>query len=534
VEFAGHASPPENELQRNLVAVWQETLNVGGIGIDHNFFELGGNSLDVVRIVSRVEKDLGTTVPMTMIFERPTIRELEKELTGRDSKALISGAAGTRARSTTKQDRRIRLNPIDNSFQSANSVLPRCSLFVHEYATPDRLDTRTLQRAIAFALDLHPLARAKLVPRHGLARRLYWYMPDADGNVPLATIDCANQDELTRARVELKSTYRLWRRNSVFQFVQCRHPAGTRLFVCSDHAATDRTGVNRFLLSVLRHYLDIPDCPERVEPFSHDELMDVWGSETTEDAIRQFKDTQLVLADRIAREAPFFRRGLTHSTLDLSETESEWLRNESGSIGTSVNRVFELALIDMAKVWNQEHGKRVRCLRLFSTVNMRPAKYYHEVVGNYLFTPVTTYHRSQSYKAWIRDQLSPDNESVRAGLIRAQFEDHRNRTSKLPLPLRRVVDYPRIGIPASPTALVTNIQFTDTDELSEVMGALHLTRTGTRQIRFFGYFPPYVVVTQRDGRYSVRFNHSHFHLDPGASGRILSILRRSLRTVVEV
>ena len=60
--YQGHARPelsveyvaPENDIEKEVIAVWQSVLGISGIGIDDNFVELGGNSLLAVQIVSKV------------------------------------------------------------------------------------------------------------------------------------------------------------------------------------------------------------------------------------------------------------------------------------------------------------------------------------------------------------------------------------------------------------------------------------------------------------------------------------------------
>jgi amino acid adenylation domain-containing protein/FkbH-like protein len=68
--------PPGNETESILAKVWKELLKVDKIGINENFFVLGGNSLKAVLLVSRVHKALAVKIPLAEIFKRPTIKEL--------------------------------------------------------------------------------------------------------------------------------------------------------------------------------------------------------------------------------------------------------------------------------------------------------------------------------------------------------------------------------------------------------------------------------------------------------------------------
>jgi amino acid adenylation domain-containing protein len=70
--------PPEalSEAERWLAEVWQRVLGLEGIGVDDNFFELGGHSLTAVRLVADVERTMGIRIPMSTLFEAPTVRKL--------------------------------------------------------------------------------------------------------------------------------------------------------------------------------------------------------------------------------------------------------------------------------------------------------------------------------------------------------------------------------------------------------------------------------------------------------------------------
>ena len=68
--------PPATETERALVAIWQEALGRGDIGVTDNFFDAGGHSLKVARVMALVEQRLGVAAPLTALFRGPTIREL--------------------------------------------------------------------------------------------------------------------------------------------------------------------------------------------------------------------------------------------------------------------------------------------------------------------------------------------------------------------------------------------------------------------------------------------------------------------------
>ena len=73
-------SAPQDQLEFKLLKLWERVLAVGSIGIDDNFFELGGHSLMAVRLFSQIEKSFGRNLPLSILFQAPTVRLLAEVL----------------------------------------------------------------------------------------------------------------------------------------------------------------------------------------------------------------------------------------------------------------------------------------------------------------------------------------------------------------------------------------------------------------------------------------------------------------------
>lgn len=73
------AIPPERPatpVHAVLVRIWTDVLGVEDVGIDDDFLELGGQSLQAVQIITRIQEAFGVELPVRAIFEHPTIDEL--------------------------------------------------------------------------------------------------------------------------------------------------------------------------------------------------------------------------------------------------------------------------------------------------------------------------------------------------------------------------------------------------------------------------------------------------------------------------
>jgi thioesterase domain-containing protein len=67
---------PTTELEQTLCAIWSELLHVERIGIQDDFFTIGGNSLLVAKMAARVRRDLDVDLALRNLFMTPTIVEL--------------------------------------------------------------------------------------------------------------------------------------------------------------------------------------------------------------------------------------------------------------------------------------------------------------------------------------------------------------------------------------------------------------------------------------------------------------------------
>ncbi|MEE4359099.1 MAG: non-ribosomal peptide synthetase [Desulfococcaceae bacterium] len=67
--------PPSTEEEKQIAEIWAEILELDQVGIHDSFFELGGNSIQSMRIVSRIRQIFRTDLPMRIFFESPTVAE---------------------------------------------------------------------------------------------------------------------------------------------------------------------------------------------------------------------------------------------------------------------------------------------------------------------------------------------------------------------------------------------------------------------------------------------------------------------------
>jgi amino acid adenylation domain-containing protein len=71
---------PDNEVEKKIAHIWQEVLQLEKVGMEDNFFDLGGHSLLVLQVQSKLQKVLNKNVSATDLFKYPNISALANYL----------------------------------------------------------------------------------------------------------------------------------------------------------------------------------------------------------------------------------------------------------------------------------------------------------------------------------------------------------------------------------------------------------------------------------------------------------------------
>jgi amino acid adenylation domain-containing protein len=78
-ELRGYVAP-RTELETTLAGIWCEVLRLERVSVLDSFFDLGGHSLLAVRLFAQIERQLGARLPLSMLFEAPTIARFAARL----------------------------------------------------------------------------------------------------------------------------------------------------------------------------------------------------------------------------------------------------------------------------------------------------------------------------------------------------------------------------------------------------------------------------------------------------------------------
>ncbi|MCP4216671.1 MAG: hypothetical protein GY765_18610, partial [bacterium] len=83
---------PRSEMEEKLVVTWSEVLNTEAslIGIDDNFFRLGGNSLNATILAATLHKEMKVRITLTGVFKYQTIRALSDYIAGTEKERYLA------------------------------------------------------------------------------------------------------------------------------------------------------------------------------------------------------------------------------------------------------------------------------------------------------------------------------------------------------------------------------------------------------------------------------------------------------------
>ena len=79
---------PRTGTEKAVADIWQSVLKLNRVGIEDNFFDIGGHSLIAVQIMTRIEKKLGKKIPIAKLFQYPTVSLLSGFITKEDKENI--------------------------------------------------------------------------------------------------------------------------------------------------------------------------------------------------------------------------------------------------------------------------------------------------------------------------------------------------------------------------------------------------------------------------------------------------------------
>jgi len=171
VDLGNEHVAPRNERETAVAQVWCSVLGIKGMSVHDSFFDLGGHSLKVLRVISGIEEALGIQLPPVALYDYPTIAGLCAFIESQGQNPIEGVALGFSRNEESYKDTKVDLNLIASiAAQSGNHKRAKksqrpyrmreswiCRRILAPLYRIDRKRTRSLIQLLILKLEGGPL-----------------------------------------------------------------------------------------------------------------------------------------------------------------------------------------------------------------------------------------------------------------------------------------------------------------------------------------------------------------------------------------
>ncbi|NQY63105.1 MAG: amino acid adenylation domain-containing protein, partial [Alteromonadaceae bacterium] len=141
---------PRTVLETQLCAVWEKVLGISRVGIDDNFFRLGGNSIAAVRLTAISRREIGLDIPLVLLFEHKTIAAIAPLLSQED-KLVIPKVAVEHYDLSFAQERMLFIEQFEQGTDAYH--IPYCMQLTSD------VNIKMLEQSFELLINRHPILR---------------------------------------------------------------------------------------------------------------------------------------------------------------------------------------------------------------------------------------------------------------------------------------------------------------------------------------------------------------------------------------
>ncbi len=185
---------PRNELEETLVIIWQDVLGVERIGIQDDYFDLGGNSLKALRLIKKIFDDTGFSVPLIALFNARNIAHVAALIQN-----AVSETGKTATPATNKSESRYaplsfnQLTYFSKWFEKESHIV----ITVDEYGAINIGEFRT---TVSRLISRHEILRTVYVTVEGVLMQQILTDPEFDFEIadPVMVVSDAEMEQIIK------------------------------------------------------------------------------------------------------------------------------------------------------------------------------------------------------------------------------------------------------------------------------------------------------------------------------------------------
>ncbi|MGI8583202.1 MAG: condensation domain-containing protein, partial [Chitinophagaceae bacterium] len=156
---------PSNEDESTLYAIWKNLLGHDNFGVKDDFFQVGGNSLKAVQLISRISRDFAGQIQLTEVFLQPTIEQLTRHILAQKKVGVSISIFGSQPRPehiplSFSQERLWFIDQLEGSLQYHVPSVWRLQ---------GELNKEALANSLQYIINRHEVLRTVILEEEGQA-----------------------------------------------------------------------------------------------------------------------------------------------------------------------------------------------------------------------------------------------------------------------------------------------------------------------------------------------------------------------------
>ena len=373
------ASVTQTEAEIQLVEIWEEVLGFRPIGVHDNFFQIGGDSILSIQIVTKARQK-GIFLPPNRIFEHQTISELALFAKSENKNIVEEKIVGN-----------VSLLPIQHWFFEEHKSAPDHWNQAMMFDAPENINTDILQKSIGYLIEYHDALRSgferteedwnAFVAEHAEI--------NAFSSIDLTGISSVEIDSTIEAKsIELQTNQDL-SKAGLFQtlFFKCGQGNKNKLLLVAHHLLVDAISWQIIASDLESIYVQL-SRDEEIDLSSKTTSYHKWGNHLNElstsgefdDEIEFWKEqscSEKIPID-IDSHLPIYEKSIKTIALEIdSATTENLLRNSNDTYHTKTEELLITALMLAFEKWAhitslclglERHGRKYSKLDLSNTV----------------------------------------------------------------------------------------------------------------------------------------------------------------------